>query len=285
MVAQSEIIGKGIKVASVAVLIGLLSACSAPAPSAEDVEDTQEQDCVALDSSALITPGKIVFAINPQVPPSQYVNEDNEIVGQRIDLGNAVAEELCLEVEWMSMGGQAMLPALEAKRVDATNIGYFITPERIEIMQMIPVEQQGVSVIVQKGNPKKISELDDLAGQPLATQTGAFEENYMKANTAADIRSFEDYSLAFQALQAGQVTGVAILDAAGLYYGERGEFEPAISGLALTQTAMTTWGDNAELADAISEALRNLKANGKYDEIIDRYGMTAVEDFTPQFTG
>lgn len=42
----------------------------------------------------LIKPGTLLMAMNPTLPPVQYVNEKGELQGMHVELGNAVAEWL-----------------------------------------------------------------------------------------------------------------------------------------------------------------------------------------------
>ncbi len=41
--------------------------------------------------------GLLIAAINPTVAPIQYIDDDGNIIGLDVDLGNAIAERLCLK--------------------------------------------------------------------------------------------------------------------------------------------------------------------------------------------
>src|SRR6202042_1336344 len=57
--------------------------------------------------------GMLIAAINPTVAPIQYINDDGDIIGLDVDLGNAIAERLCLKMEFQSTQFATMIPILK----------------------------------------------------------------------------------------------------------------------------------------------------------------------------
>jgi polar amino acid transport system substrate-binding protein len=281
------------------VSIGLLGSClvvascgSGTAGSAPS--DNASTDCVPVEQSALIKPGTLQIGINATLPPMAYRDDSGEYAGERVELGKAVAQALCVEPEWTNAPATAMIPSLDAKRIDVINIGYFITPERTKVMQMIATEQQGVSVVVAKGNPAGVKSVEDLAGKNVATSVGSFEESTIKAidkeqqakgMKPMNIQSFANYDLVFQSLVAGQVDAVVTTDPTAKYYADKQGFTLVASGLALTPTSLTVRAGNDALASAVVKALDLLRKKGFYDELMKKYNLTPVKEFKVQWTG
>ena len=86
----------------------------------------------------LIRKGTLIAAINPTVAPIQYVNDDGEIIGLDPDLGNAIAERLCLKMVFESVQFATMIPGLQDGRFDLIDSFMFYTPERASQVIMIP---------------------------------------------------------------------------------------------------------------------------------------------------
>ena len=86
----------------------------------------------------LVRKGMMIAAINPTVAPIQYIDDDGNIIGLDVDLGNAIAERLCLKMQFQSTQFATMIPILKEGRIDLINSFMFYTPERASQVLMIP---------------------------------------------------------------------------------------------------------------------------------------------------
>ncbi|WP_248305369.1 ABC transporter substrate-binding protein [Devosia sp. 1566] len=244
-------------------------------------------DCTqTVPDSALVKSGTLVMSTNPTLPPLQFINSSGELKGMRVELGEEIAKRLCLTPEYVRIEFSAMIPGLQAGRWDMINTGIFVTPERAAMMNMIAYELQAISVSVPVG-VEDVTEADDLAGKVVGVEIGGFEENKTKELSAdlearglepMEIRTFDNFALAYQALRAGQVEAVVSIDGVAEEYDARGDFRRAISGLFPTPVALAM--QNPELAKAVVSVLAEMKADGSYDALFEQYGVASVtEDF------
>lgn len=231
----------------------------------------------------LITPGKLVMSTNPTLPPLQFVDSSGDLKGMRIELGTEVAKRLCLEPEYIRIEFSAMVPGLQSGRWDMIDTGIFFTEERAKIMQMIPYEDQAISVSVAPGYDKKIAGKDDLAGMTIGVEIGGFEETKTRlldkelrdaGKQGLTIQTFDNFALAYQALRAGQVQGVVSIDAVAKDYDARGDFKRALSGLYPAPVALAF--KSSKLADAVSATLKEMKTDGSLKTLFDKYGLPMV---------
>ncbi len=244
------------------------------------------QDCTPrVSDDALIEPGKLVMSTNPTLPPMQFVDSNGDLKGMRITLGNEVAERLCLEPDYIRIEFSAMIPGLQAGRWDVINTGIFWTEERAGIMRMIPYESQAISISVPTGNPDGISKAEDLAGKTVGVEIGGFEEAKInllaeelegKGLPAVDVRTFDNFAIAYQALRAGQTDATVSIDSTAAEFAVRGEFDRAISGLFATPVALAMAND--ELANAILEVMNEMMEDGSYKALLDEDGVLANTD-------
>jgi polar amino acid transport system substrate-binding protein len=259
---------------SASCLIGLLAfAASSSAASA--------QQCLPKVADAnLVKPGTLLMVTNPTLPPMQFVDSAGTLKGMRITLGEEVARRLCLKPEYIRIEFAAMIPGLQGGRWDLINTGIFWTEERAKIMHMVPYENQALSVSSQKGNPLKLTKVEDLAGLAVGVEIGGFEERKVreldkalvdKGLKAMDIRTFDTATTAYQALRAGQVQAVANIDATAAEYAKRGEFDRVITGLSPTPIALAM--KNKPLADAVTVALQEMQKDGSYQKLLAEYGL------------
>lgn len=233
----------------------------------------------------IIKAGTLVMSINPTLPPLQFVNDKGELQGMRVELGNALAKELGLTPEYVRIEFAAMVPGLAAKRWDMINTGIFWTEERAKLMYMVPYERAAVGFLVTHGNPLKIAKWEDLAGKAVGVELGGIEEArtrevdgmLKKAGLKGiEIRTFNNFAEAFQALRARQVDAATSVDATAMYWQDRGDFTRAITGL-FPQTATFAFA-NRTLADAAVAGLNALRKSGYYDALLDKYGVLKIEE-------
>lgn len=231
----------------------------------------------------LITPGKLVMSTNPTLPPLQFIDSSGDLKGMRIELGTEIAKRLCLQPEYIRIEFSAMVPGLQAGRWDMINTGIFFTEERAKIMQMIPYEDQAISVSIAPNSTKKVASKDDLAGMTIGVEIGGFEETKTRlldkelrdaGKQGLTIQTFDNFALAYQALRAGQVDGVVSIDAVAKEYDARGDFKRALGGLYPAPVAVAF--KSPALADAVSATLKAMKADGSLKALFDKYGLPMV---------
>src|SRR5579859_3437408 len=77
------------------------------------------QSCTpTLGHPPLARKGMLIAAINPTVAPIQYIDDDGNIIGLDVDLGNAIAAKLCLKMDFQSTEFATMIPLLKEGRID-----------------------------------------------------------------------------------------------------------------------------------------------------------------------
>jgi polar amino acid transport system substrate-binding protein len=230
--------------------------------------------------TALVKKGTLLMSVNPTLPPLQFVDRSGALQGMRVELGKTIARRLCLTPEYVRIEFSAMIPGLKAGRWDVINTGIFYTPERAKLMYMLPYEDQAISISVNKGSRLKIASADDLAGRSIGVEIGGFEENkarelhkllLSRGKKGLTIRTFENFSMAFQALRAGQVDAALTIDATGAEYQKRGGFERVLHGLFPTPVALAA--RNATLAAAIAKVLNEMRTDGSFQRLLDQYGV------------
>ena len=235
----------------------------------------------------LVSAGKLQMSINPTLPPQQFVDEKGELQGLNVELGKAIAAKLCLEPVFIRMDMPPMIPALQAGRFDMINTGMFWTEERSKLMFMIPYGQQAMSIYTVPSSTLKITKFDDLAGHVVGIETGTYQERKSREYNAdmvarglktIDFRTFATASETTAALRAGQLEAGINIDETAIAFAERGIAKIWLSGINGTDITVT-YRDKA-VATAAAAALNELKAEGTYDKLFDKFRMTRLKDTT-----
>lgn len=234
-----------------------------------------------LSHPPLVRKGALISAINPTVAPIQYVNEDGDIVGLDVDLGNAIAERLCLKSVYQSTQFASMIPSLKENRFDLINSFMYYTPERASQVMMVPYGASAMAIVVPKQNNDDIKGPAYFSGKKFGVELGtvdlkdaqAASDDLVKAGKPAiDIHSFATYADVLQALAAGQVDGAFIGTEQAFYYKHQGRdfFRIALTGYDPHAEALAF--NNKELAEAVVAVMNKMKADGSFDKIFAPYG-------------
>ncbi|MGL4606145.1 MAG: transporter substrate-binding domain-containing protein [Eubacteriaceae bacterium] len=233
---------------------------------------------VACSSSSTTTSGakKYAIATDTTFAPFEFEDSAGKMVGIDMDLLAAIAADQNFEYEVKVLGFNAALQAVEAKQVDGMIAGMSITEDRKAKFDFSePYFDSGVAMAVLATN-NEIKSYNDLAGKKVAVKTGTegatFAES-IKDQYGFTIVTFEDSANMYEDVKAGNsvalfedypVIGYAISQ--GQPFAMPTPMEKGSSyGFAVSK------GNDPELIQMFNKGLENIKASGKYQEILDTY--------------
>lgn len=219
--------------------------------------------------------GTLTVGSDIPFPPFE-LREGGELTGFDVDLVEAMAERLELQVEWIDTSFDTIFTQLAGGRYDMVASATTITPERerqVSFTEPYYLAQQALTV-----NPNEtpdIQAVDDLAsGDSVAVQRGTTGESWARENLpeGVQVRSFPEAPDTYTALEGGNVTAVifdepsAVAEAA-----ERENLETVETIDTGERYGFPVNPRNDELLDALNGALEEIKSDGTYNEIYDRY--------------
>lgn len=244
------------------------------------------QNCAPkLGAAELVEAGKLQLAINPTLPPQQFVDEKGELQGLNVELGRALGRQMCLATEFIRMDFPAMVPALRGGRFDAIDTGMFWTEERSKLMFMVPYAKQAIGVFAMDTTPLNLQSIEDLAGKVAGIEIGTYQERKTKEANAEmtakglkpiELRTFTTATDATAALRAGQVDAVIIVEEAARSISKQRGMKLLLTGFGGSD--ITFAFRNKKAAEAAAEAFAGLRKEGVYDAVFDKFGMTRLPD-------
>jgi ABC-type amino acid transport substrate-binding protein len=116
--------------------------------------------------------GKLNVGMELAFAPMEFYDEFKHEAGADIELAQALAKTLGLDLVVENMPFDDLLPSLESGKVDIVISAMTITPERAAKADFIPYMMAGTGILVKLGNPAKIRRLHDLCGKIVALQEG-----------------------------------------------------------------------------------------------------------------
>jgi ABC-type amino acid transport substrate-binding protein len=160
--------------------------------------------------------GKMIVGTEPGWPPYEYTDDEGNIIGFEIDITERIAEMLDLEVEWRDMGFDAIIPSVQAMDIDLGVSGFSVTADRLETIDFTmphSITEGQVIMLKSKAEAEGIAEftsLENLTDYDLtcATQVGTTQEAELNDVAPSASVTYDDFLLALQAMQNGQVDSV-----------------------------------------------------------------------------
>lgn len=256
-----------------ALLVGLSQAAGA-------------QTCTPkVPASSLIEAPKWQMSINPTLPPQQFVDDKGELQGLNVELAREIAKRICVEPVFLRMDFPPMIPALRSGRFDAINTGLFWTEERSKMLYLVPYAQQAISIYTDPSSSLKLEKFEDLAGRVVGVESATYTERKAREfSTEAkglkpiELRTFTTVTATSAALRAGQLEAALNINETANSLEQKGIAKIWVRDIAGTDITLA-FRDKL-LAQAVADALTAIRADGTYDKLFDKFGMTKLKTTT-----
>ena len=210
--------------------------------------------------------------------PFEYTDANGKFVGIDVEILDAIAKDQGFEYKLNSLGWDASIAACQAGQADGMIAGASITDERKNTGWIFSDGYYTCTQSMTVASDSSIKGFEDLNGKTVAVKTGtqgaAYAES-LKEQYKFNITYFEDSPTMYQAVTGGQA--VACFEDTPIMITSIKDGNLALKVLENTANKGSDYGfaifnaDNQELIDLFNAGLKNIKANGKYDEIINKY--------------
>ncbi|ULJ75770.1 transporter substrate-binding domain-containing protein [Rhizobium gallicum] len=200
-----------------------------------------------------------------------------EHAGLNVDLFAEIGKELGVNIEWVTLPWEGVLPGLEAGKFDMVAGPATITKARLERYRFTPPIAEATVAILKKAGDTTISKPEDIAGKAIGAgkataqlaQLSAFSETLP---SKVDIREYPAFTESYADLAAGRIAGVAnsLPNIAFVASQRKGTFEvvlPPFGQKSYFGFIGLKDAGHAPLMDAIDAALLKMKADGRLAEL------------------
>lgn len=269
---RSFLAAAGLSVAALALTAcGGSSASTASSVASSAAASEAASTSAAAGELTTVEAGKLTMATNAAFPPYEMTTDAGEFEGIDIETAQAIADKLGLELQIDDLDFDAALLSVQQGKADIVMAGVTVTDERKAVMDFSDSYATGIqSIIVPEGSD--IASPDDLAGKKIGTQRGTTGYIYCSDDFGDEnVVAYDDGLTAVQALNNGQVDAVVIDNAPAQ------EFIAANPGLKILDTSYAEedyaigMAKGSSLEDAVNAALKELKADGTLQSIVDKY--------------
>jgi len=217
-------------------------------------------------------PNPFRVATEATFPPFEF-QQGGQLTGFDIDLMRAIGKEADLNIDFRNLPFDGIIPALQARTVEAAISGMTITAERAQAISFSrPYFRAGLAIAVREDN-RTIKNFEDLKGKRIAVQigtTGALEATKIPG---ARVSQFDSAALALQELINGRVEAVVNDKPVTLYAikqaGLRGV--KVVGDLLTEEFYGIALPKNSPYLQLINDALGRVIESGQYDAIFRQW--------------
>lgn len=244
--------------------------------------------CFALQAKYPQFKGKtLIDAVNPYTPGYEALDPKNpsKYIGFDIDLAEALGSCLGFSLSYKPVGFAALLPTLQSGQADLIISDIYATEERAKAADFITYSKVSDGVLVAKGNPKKITGINEsMCGVAAAENTGYVEvpliENLATPCKTADkavptVQLYDNNAACIQAILTGRadtyVNDVNTVDQAVKAYPDK--LSKAVSVTLPYFIGIGVAKNKPELRDAIMAALTELQNSGEESALLKKWSL------------
>ncbi len=215
-------------------------------------------------------------------PPFNYIDSNGKLQGFDVDIANALCAAAKLDCEFVVQDWDGIIPGLLAKKFDAIIASMSITEERKKKVDFTDKYYTSPAKFVTKAGANIEITKEGLKGKSVGVQRATIHENFLQDNfgDVIEIRSYATQDEANADLASGRVD-LVLADSIAL---DEGFLKTdAGKGFAFTGPGFSDpkwFGDGAgiavrkgddELREALNKAILQIRADGTYKKINDKY--------------
>lgn len=218
-------------------------------------------------------------AMEPTFPPFDTIDEETqELAGFDVDMMEAIAADQGFKLEWVNMGFDGLIPALQAGNIDIIASGMNASEERREKVDFSTTYYDSGLVLAVKAGNTAIKSVDDLtpdmkAGGQIGTTGADLATELYETGKTGEAKIYNGLDVAVMDLMNGTIDVLindlpvtkAYMDA------KPGTIEIVGDVLNAESYGYAVQKDNTELLEKINTGMQNLKDSGKFDEIYAKW--------------
>ena len=232
-----------------------------------------ETEGVDFGSVKTVSDGKLIVGTEAGFAPYEYLVGD-EVEGVDMDIVQAIADKLGVELEVQNMDFDGALLAVQQGKVDIVAAGVSVSEEREEVMDFSVKYVDSKDVVVVKADEPAVEEpaVDALADKTVGVQQGNIADLWVTDNTeASSVQRYTKFVQAAQDLVNGKIDCIVMDEAPAIELVDSSDGKLMIlegDPLFEDSYAIAIQKGNADMKAAVDAVITELIESGEMDQII-----------------
>ncbi len=215
--------------------------------------------------------GKITYAMSGQYPPFNYFNEQNELTGFDVEIGQEISKRINVNPAPIATEWDGLIAGLTTSKFDMILGSMAITDDRLlKVNFSTPYYRSGAQVIVPSDS--NISGGADLKDKTVGVVLGTTFETKAR-ELGATVNTYKGDPDAFNDMANGRLDAVITDKIVGLNAIKENNYPYKLVGdlLYAEKMGIAIRKDSPELLEAVNSALTEMMNDGTYKRISEKY--------------
>lgn len=249
--------------------------------STSEVGGADEPESVTTDGEAVAaikSAGKLIMLTEAGFAPYEYIDENNEVAGVDVEISQAIADKLGVELEVVQMDFDGIVPAVQTGKGDLGAAGITKDAEREKSVDFsVNYVDAAQKIVVRKDDTTIQGETSDeliaaLAGKNVGVQMGTTGDIFVTDETEATPVQYKKYADAALELANGKLDAMVVDEVpAEQIVSANGDLMVLDVPLTEEQYAIAISKDKPDLKAVVDEVIQELLDEGKIDEWITQH--------------
>lgn len=229
--------------------------------------------------------GVLKVGVEGTYPPITYHDEDGNLTGFDVEVAEAIGKKLGVKVEFTESEWDSLLAAIDSGRIDTVINAVSITEERQEKYDFTEPYVSLYRNVIVKGDNDSIKSLEDLDGTKVAENITTEYAEQLEA-LGVEIVPIDTLQQAFDLVTSGRADFTLLEDIQfGPYIKEHPDADLKIAFTIdndpedVDQFAIPFKKGEERLVDAVNQALNELKEDGTFKKLSEKYFENDVIDY------
>ncbi|WP_108661781.1 transporter substrate-binding domain-containing protein [Acuticoccus kandeliae] len=224
--------------------------------------------------------GKLRVGTETAFAPFDFIDTSGTHTGLNVDLFTEVGKELGVEIEWVELPWDGVLPGLEAGQFDMVAGPATITKARVERYRFLTPIAEATVALLKKAGDDSIQKPEDIAGKLVGAGKATAQLAQLKAYGETlpggiETREYVSFNEAYADLAAGRIVAVGnSLPNIAFVAQQQPIFEvvlPPFGQKSYFGFIGTKKPEDQALLDAVDEALIKMKGDGRMASLQEKW--------------
>lgn len=218
----------------------------------------------------------LVIGYDNTFVPMGFLDENGKTVGFDVDLANEVFNRLDYNIQFQSIDWSMKETELNSGNIDLIWNGYSLTKERKQLVAYTDAYLQNKQIIITKAD-SSVKSKQDLLTANVGTQQGSASLNAIENEKGFETLKpflYENFDQAFRDLEIERIDALIVDETYARYYlNQKGLTNYVIldENFGEEDFVVAFRQQDTELRDEVNEMLSELKADGTFDQIYNKW--------------
>lgn len=218
--------------------------------------------------------GELVVGMSADYKPFEYHDEDDKIVGFDVDVARAIADELGVELKLKDTAFDGIIPGLKSEKYDMIMSAMTITEKRKKAVDFTNSYFDAGQVIAVNKDNNQIKGPEDLEGKVVGVQLGTTGDLKVSEDIEGikEVKRYKKIPQAYIDLQNERLDAVVNdYPVTARYIQKNPEVKIVGEPFTSEKYGIAVRKGDDELLTKVNEALKEVKEDGTYDEVKNKW--------------